>query len=338
MRALARLTAVAGAALVLSTGSAVSAARPSPTPSPPPTGQEGVSVTPVPHDHFASGSGTHLEMGNVTPGVAIHDKVRVLNLGSKALPIDLYAADAIPALNGGFGFSAESEHSRDVGAWITLAARHLDLAGRSVTTVSFTLLVPKGVPGGEHVGAIVAEPTTASGGGVQTRTRFAMAVYMRLPGQPAVQPPAHLQTVVTVTKLDVRTSGRDVCPTLHYRNDTPDVIDPSALMTLKSSLGFGTKRLEVQHLGGTLPGAHASTTLPCFTGAAPGPSTLKVTVVSPRGVQVVQKDVGVYPWQLFLALLLLLVVLLLVAREVYRRSRNRRRELAELRAAVRRGS
>jgi len=291
-------------------------------------------VTPLRHDQYASESGTHLEMGDVTPGTPIHDKVRVLNLGASPLPIDLYAADAIPALNGGFGFSAESDRARDVGAWITLAARHLDLAGHSVTTVSFTLLAPKGVAGGEHVGAIVAEPTTTSGGGVQTKTRFAMAVYMRLPGAPAVQPPAQPQTTLTVTKLDAHTTGRKVCPVLDYRNDTPDVIDPSVAMTLTSSLGFGTKRLEVQHLGGTLPGAHATTSLPCFTGVVPGPSTLKATLTSPQGAQVVQVDVGVYPWPLFLALFLLLVVLLLIAREVYKRHRARQRELAELRAAV----
>ena len=339
MHPLVRFTAVAGAAFATGIAllvPAASAATPRPTPAPAPqaAGQQGVSLTPLKHDHYASESGTHLEMGDVTPGVAIHDKVRVLNLGGKPLPIDLYAADAIPALNGGFGFSAESERARDVGSWITLAARHLDLAGHSVTTVPFTLLVPKGVAGGEHVGAIVAEPTTTSGGGVQTKTRFAMAVYMRLPGLPALPHPGHVQTTLTVTKLDVHTTGRKVCPVLRYRNDTPDVIDPSVAMTLTSSFGFGTKRLEVQHLGGTLPGAAASSPLPCFTGAAPGPSTLKVTVTSPQGVQVVHADVGVYPWPLFVALFLLLVVLLLVAREVYKRHRARQRELAELRATV----
>jgi hypothetical protein len=275
-------------------------------------------------------------MGKLTPGTVIHDRVRILNIGPSRLPVDLYGADAIPALNGGFGFSAENEQAKDVGAWIHLAARHLDLPGNSTTTVSFTIEVPRGAPGGEHVGAIVAEPTSASGkSGVQTKTRFAMAVYMRLPGAPAVQPPAHPQTVVTVTKLRTTTKGRDVCPVLNYRNDTPDVIDPSVTMSLHSSLGLGTKRATIEHLGGILPGAHATTHLPCFAGAAPGPSKLKVTVASPRGVRAIQSEVGIYPWPLFLALLLLLILLLLVARELYKRWRERQREIAELRAAVR---
>jgi hypothetical protein len=314
-----------------------SAATPTPTPTPSSSAfqQTGVSVTPVPHDTYASTSGTHLELGDVTPGSRVRDRVRILNIGPDPLPVDLYAADAIPAVNGGFGFTARTEATNDVGSWIHLAARHLNLPGHSTTTVSFTLLAPTGAPGGEHVGAIVAEPTSASGSsGVQTKTRFAMAVYLRLPGAPAVQPPAHPQTVVTVTKLDVGTSGRTVCPTMSLRNDTPDVIDPSLKMSLTSSLGFGTKRLTIPHLGGILPGAQASTHLPCFSGADPGPSKLKVVVTSPRGARSLQQDVGIYPWPLFLALLLLLLLLLLVARELYKRWRERQREIAELRAAV----
>ena len=332
-----RLATFLGLTLVVGTTGAsyVSAATPSPTPRPAAAGQRGVSVTPVANDKYASASGTHLEMGSLTPGTVIHDRVRILNIGPDRLPVDLYGADAIPALNGGFGFSAENEPTKDVGAWIHLAARHLDLPGNSTTTVSFTIEVPKGVPGGEHVGAIVAEPTSASGkSGVQTKTRFAMAVYMRLPGAPAVQPPAHPQTVVTVTKLHTTTKGRDVCPVLTYRNDTPDVIDPSVKMELKSSIGLGTKRATIPHLGGILPGAHATTHLPCFAGAAPGPSKVTLTVTSPRGVRSIEQEIGVYPWPLFLALLLLLILLLLVARELYKRWRERQREIAELRAAV----
>lgn len=292
-----------------------------------------MSVTPVPHDKYASSSGTHLEMGDVTPGTPIHDKVRVLNIGPNRLAVDLYAADAIPAVNGGFGFTAAGDTPTQVGAWIHLAARHLDLPGHSTTTVSFTLLAPSGAPGGEHVGAIVAEPSTPTdSGGVSTKTRFAMAVYLRLPGAPPVQ--QNPQTVVTITQLHVGTSGRTVCPVLNYTNHSPDVIDPSLAMSLASSLGFGTKKLSIPHLGGILPGAKASTHLPCFSGVPPGPSKLKITVTSPEGVRSIQQEVGVYPWPLFLALLLLLILLLLVAREIYKRIKARQRELAELRAAV----
>jgi hypothetical protein len=338
MHRVVRLAAVLGATVITAAAPAWAApasAATSPSPSPTPFVQTGVSVTPVPHDHFASSSGTHLEMGGVTPGTPIRDKVRILNIGPDSLAVDLYAADAIPAVNGGFGFSNLGEPTKDVGSWIHLAAKHLDLPGHSTTTVSFTLLAPNGAPGGEHVGAIVADPTTASdSGGVSTKTRFAMAVYLRLPGAPAVQPPSQPQTVVTVTKLHTSTSGRTVCPVLDYRNDTPDVIDPSVGVSLHSSVGFGTKRYTVDHLGGILPGAHASTHLPCFGGAAPGPSTVKVTVTSPHGVRSITDEVGVYPWPLFLALLLLLILLLLVARELYKRWRERQRELEALRAAV----
>src|SRR5436309_2466753 len=82
--------------------------------------QSGVSVTPVPGDRFASKSGTHLELGLVSTGRPLDDRVRILNVGSDAQTIDVYPADAIPALNGGFGFTAEGQPTHDVGSWITM--------------------------------------------------------------------------------------------------------------------------------------------------------------------------------------------------------------------------
>src|SRR5436305_10775473 len=63
--------------------------------------QAGISVTPVPGDKLASKSGTHLELGLVNPGVPLIDRVRILNVGSDQTTVDVYPADAIPALNGG---------------------------------------------------------------------------------------------------------------------------------------------------------------------------------------------------------------------------------------------
>lgn len=48
--------------------------------SPPPGGQ-GVSVIPAPGERTASGSGTHLELGTLTPGVAATVKVVVRDVG-----------------------------------------------------------------------------------------------------------------------------------------------------------------------------------------------------------------------------------------------------------------
>jgi hypothetical protein len=310
------------------------------------TQPSGVSVTPVPGDRYASASGTHLELGLVQPASPLVDRVRVLNVGSDPLTVDLYGADAIPAFNGGFGFSARGAATRDVGAWITLAATRLQLPPHSTTTLGFRLLVPPGASGGEHVGGIVAEPvTTAGGSGVQTKTRFAMGVYLRLPGTPSpsatpsgggngngnsAKPP----TTVTVTKLDLPLHGRDVCPTVHYRNDTGDVIDPSASLTVSSSWGLGTHRVKVDRLGAVLPGASATVKLPCVRRVAPGPDSVTLTVASPKGTTRTTRDLFVAPWPLFVALLFLLLLLILIALELWRRKRARERELAALRDAV----
>ena len=308
--------------------------------------QSGVSVTPVPGDRFASKSGTHLELGLVQAGAPLDDRVRILNIGSDPATIDVYPADAIPALNGGFGFTAEGQPTHDVGSWIHLAANHLQLPGNSSTVVPFRLVVPSGAGGGEHVGGIVAEPVTAnSGGGVQTKTRFAMAVYLTVPGTPTSSPVpggpspgagsgSTPPTTVTVTKLTASPNGRKICPQVHYANPTGVVIDPSARLTVESSLGLGSRHVTVDRLGAVLPGATATVTLPCVHGVPPGPDTVKLTLSSPQGTSTTTKDVFVEGWPLFFALLALLILLVLIGLELWRRHRARQRELEALRAAV----
>lgn len=304
--------------------------------------QSGVSVTPVPGDRYASASGTHLELGLVRPGAPFTDRVRVLNVGADPLTVDLYAADAIPAVNGGFGFSARGQRTHDVGAWIHLAATRLQLPGHSSNVVPFRLLAPPGAAGGEHVGGIVAEPvTTSSGGGLQTKTRFAMGVYLRLPGSPSSSPsPAPSgdggkpPTTVTITKLTLEPHGRDVCPRLRYANPTGDVIDPSAELSVRSSWGLGTRRVTVPKLGALLPGASATVRMPCVRGVPPGPDRVTVTLTSPNGTTTTTHELFVTGWPLFLALLFLLLLLILIAAELWRRHRARQRELAALRAAA----
>jgi hypothetical protein len=306
--------------------------------------QSGVSVTPVPGDKYASTSGTHLELGVVNPGVPFDDRVRILNVGSGPTTIDVYPADAIPAFNGGFGFTAKGQPTHDVGSWIRMAATRLQLPGHSSTVVPFRLVVPPGAGGGEHVGGIVAEPVTAGGGGgVQTKTRFAMGVYLTVPGTPTTSPAPSQSTgghtgppptTVTVTKLVLDPDGRAICPRVTYTNPTGAVIDPRARLTVDSPLGLGTKRITVDRLGALLPGASATVTLPCVRGLAPGPDSVKLTLTSPQGTTTTTQDLFVDGWPLFFALLFLLILLVLIGFELWRRHRARQRELEALRAAV----
>lgn len=306
--------------------------------------QTGISVTPVPGDKYASTSGTHLELGQVNPGVPLDDRVRILNVGSDPATVDVYPADAIPAFNGGFGFTAEGQPTHDVGSWIRLGANRLQLPGHTSTVVSFRLVVPDGAKRGEHVGGIVAEPvTTGSSGGVETKTRFAMAVYLTVPGTPSSTPspgqspgstPAPPPTSVTITKLTVHPDGRKICPQVHYTNPTGAVLDPSGRLTVDSSVGLGSRHIDLDRVGALLPGASATVTLPCIRNVPPGPDTVKLTLTTPQGTSTTTKDVFVEGWPVFLALLFLVILLVLIGLELWRRNRARQRELEALRAAV----
>src|SRR3954471_17189315 len=96
------------------------AAAPTPTPSALPPAQ-GVNVQPDAKDPHRSKSGTFLELGTITPGVAIADALVLRSTFDVPAQVDLYPADAQPAVGGGFGFSAKNEPRKQVGAWLKLS-------------------------------------------------------------------------------------------------------------------------------------------------------------------------------------------------------------------------
>jgi hypothetical protein len=151
----------------------------------------GITVLPARGDRYASASGTHLELGLLRPGSVVRGSVRVVNSSAVAMSVDVYAADGIPASNGGTGFTARTEPTHRVGAWITVARSRVKIPAHTTAAVAFTVMPTGSGTGGDEVGAIVAEPVTdGSAPGLRTVTRFAMGVYLRLPAaaRPVVVP------------------------------------------------------------------------------------------------------------------------------------------------------
>ena len=127
------------------------------------------------------------------PGATIHDAVVVANPGTIPVSVLLYPVDAATGASGGAVYLNHSESRTGVGSWITLDSSQVDVPPSQQATVSFTIVVPPGTRGGDHLGGIVAElvpaPVRTSGAGsgadqagfgVTTVTRAVTAVLLKV--------------------------------------------------------------------------------------------------------------------------------------------------------------
>lgn len=275
----------------------------------PPAPAQGINVVPAPESPRRSEAGTLVEAGTVTPEEPVTDAVLVRSSFDEPREVLLYAADAQPAAGGGFGFSAREEKQEQVGQWLRLAQNRITVPADGEVRVSYTLTVPPGTQGGEYVGGIVAEPVeAAAGSGVQTRTRFAMAVYLRVPGGSADATPGRGSPggKLVVEAVEPGFDGNGACPRVRYRNDSQDVVDPVARVTVDGLLGDSSYTEE--RVGAVLPDSSAEVQLPCIDRPV-GPGRIVVELTSPRGGGRESATYTWAPWPFVLALLLLLLLI-----------------------------
>ena len=122
--------------------------------------------------------------------------MQVLNIGDRTGSARVYAVDGTTGQTSGAVYRSGDQPRRDVGAWIKLADRVVTLRPHTRQTISFTVRVPGGAFGGQHLGGIVVQPATAAAQKTVRRTRHAafrisirelsiVAVLVNLPGATA---------------------------------------------------------------------------------------------------------------------------------------------------------
>ncbi|GAC1441302.1 MAG: hypothetical protein NVSMB55_08660 [Mycobacteriales bacterium] len=315
------LTALLAPAGVATLTAPATAAPPAPSPSSLP---QGVSVIPAPGSPHRSKSGSFLELGTVDFGRPVTDAVVLRSTFDHAQDVYLYAADAQPAVGGGFGFGARADKPAEVGSWLRLSVTSVRLPAGGQLRVPLAVTVPPGVSGGEYVGAVIAEPLQQGPAtAFQTRFRFAMAVYLRVPGgtvgaTPGRGVPGGRLHVLAVTP---GVHGNLACPVVRYRNDSQDIVDPKVTVRTEGLLGGSYSR---SRTGALLPGSSAAVPLPCLKRPL-GPGRLVVALRSPQGDGRVAVDFSWWPTALVAALGLLLLLLAALVSTAVRGLRRRER-------------
>jgi hypothetical protein len=114
-----------------------------------------VSLTPV---GPAGGKGYFVY--SARPGARIAGQVAVVNTSAARGAVLLYPVDATTGQTSGAVYLSRARPRRDVGAWTKLPTRRVVLGSHGRALVTFVVRVPRGVRGGQHLGAIVAQPVT----------------------------------------------------------------------------------------------------------------------------------------------------------------------------------
>ncbi len=127
-------------------------------------------------------------------GSRISGQVAVINTSSARGTVLLYAVDATTGQTTGAVYRGRAQRRRDVGAWTRLPIGRVVLGSHGRSQVTFTVRVPRGVRGGQHLGAIVAQPLSpvrrfsAKGSGhafhINVQALTVLAVQVNVPARP----------------------------------------------------------------------------------------------------------------------------------------------------------
>ena len=92
---------------------------------------------------------------DLDPGQSVSDAMRVVNTGTVALPLDVYAADAFTTATGEVDLVEGGAPSSDMGLWVSVSAPQLTLQPGEQADVAFTIAVPADAAPGDHAAGLV---------------------------------------------------------------------------------------------------------------------------------------------------------------------------------------
>ena len=148
-------------------------------------GAEGPVEIGIQPAHQPSGQGAYFSY-EMEAGETTTDHAVIINSGTDALALRLYAADGITAINGSTAFATADEQRTGPSSWLSVDVSEVQVAAGGRATVPFTVSVPGDASSGDYVAGWVIEapPKAGAAGGVGTTVheRAGVAVVVRVPG------------------------------------------------------------------------------------------------------------------------------------------------------------
>ena len=273
--------------------------------------------------------------GNFTydaaPGAVIEDAMIVVNTGTVALPLTVYAADAFTAPSGEIDVLVDGTPSVDSGTWVSVTPTTLDLAPGQRAEVAFTVSVPVDARPGDHAAGIVTSLVSHDASqSLSVDRRLGTRINVRVAGDLA---PAAL---VSGVEAGYTPSWNPLVPgtltiTYSVQNSGNTRITAQETIAASGPIGLFGIATPTTQLSEVIPGSTievssdvAAMSLGWLTGSvtiAPEGVGLGAGSVAPITVPF---SVPAIPWTLYAVLLLVAAIVLAVVLLIRRRERRMR--------------
>jgi hypothetical protein len=214
------------------------------------------------------------------------DHVALVNIGTKALKLSLYATDAISTSDGKFTLAEAAAKPVDIGSWIKIdAPSQVTLPPRT-----FQLSVPANATPGDHAGGIVLSLLSAVQGGDNGRVnqhldqRVGTRVYVRVSGpiKPALTV-QHFQAVFGPSSATFNPAGSGhVSMTYQVHNTGNVILSASQAASVSGWIGGGGQAKGLAAIPELLPGASVTVTAK-VNGVYPGIRLTAHVSLQPKG-------------------------------------------------------
>ena len=269
----------------------------------------------------------------VEPGQVINDEYLVVNTGTTAQQVTVYATDAYNGDEGNFDLLEGGEEPTDAGSWVTFEGGAdrvvLDLQPEETRVVPFTMTTPADASPGDHAGGILASAISGAGQ-ISLDRRIAVRLYVRVKGD--LQPALSVGSIAAEYHGSLNPFAGEVTMTMTVRNTGNVAMGATTVNGVRGILGIplsGDVNVEVPEM---LPGTSREVTT-TVTGVGPwlllSPHvSLRATVdegaLNPGALPSAERETNLFvvPWALLILILVVAVIIVVV--RLRRRANDRK--------------
>ncbi len=207
----------------------------------------------------------------VAPGEKVDDGLSVVNRGSAALELAVYAADGFTTDSGQLDLRRQGFASTGIGAWVRPGVDHLTIQPGQAAVVPFSLSVPADAAPGDHIGGIVTSIKSSSS---SSEERMGVRIQLRVGGE--LKP----QLTVSDVKVHPPLVGGNATVTYTLHNTGNATVSARQQASLAGPFGrLRATSADVADSPALLPGDQWKATVAVPDVAAVVPLSADVTVV-----------------------------------------------------------
>ena len=259
----------------------------------------------------------------VEPGQVITDEYLVVNTGTTAQTVTIYATDAFNAEDGNFDLLAGAEAPSDAGSWVTFEGGvdriAIPLLPSESRVVPFTMTTPADASPGDHAGGIIASAVSESGQ-ISLDRRVGVRLYVRVKGE--LQPSLSVSNVSASYAGSLNPFAGEVTMTMTVRNAGNVAMGATTISNVRGIFGIplsGDVNVEIPEM---LPGTTrtVTTTVP---GVGPwvllSPHILVAANIDPQALNPgplprTERDTNIFvvPWALLILIIVVAAIVIFV--------------------------